>query len=100
MSSLEKAHIFSDVSAKLVLQYESDKSIFEKEDLDRVITDGFLIKEAVFTEKLNEQEAIERVSDILKWRKSYGITRRKDDYFPLEFYQLAFMFPYNKDKVI
>lgn len=42
MSSLEKAHIFSDVSAKLVLQYENDKSIFEKEDLDRVITDGFL----------------------------------------------------------
>ncbi len=46
----------------------------------------------------NEENAFQMLTESMKWRKDFGISQIRDNYFPYEFYACGALFPYCKDK--
>jgi hypothetical protein len=77
---------------------EKGREDYDPADLERIMTEEWDIKRYLILAYKKEDDAILRMSQALKWRKSNNIRHLKDNYFPIEFYTLGAIFPYEKDK--
>lgn len=98
MSAFELAQAFSNVTNKLISEFDANPNLYEQCDIDTITSDGWLIKYCVFLRKMSEEDSVALIMRTLQWRKSKGFADKTDDYFPKELYELGCVFPYNQDK--
>lgn len=98
MSAFELANVFSNVTNKLISEFEAHPDLYEKNDIETITSEGWLIKYCVFLEKMTEDDSVRLITDILKWRKTKGFADKTDADFPKEMFELGAVFPYTQDK--
>ncbi|XP_054158830.1 motile sperm domain-containing protein 2-like [Oppia nitens] len=98
MSAFELAQVFSNVTNRLIQEFDSNPQLYEPVDMDCITSEGWLIKYCIFLEKMSETDAYNLISRTLKWRKLKGFAGKVDTDFPRELYQMGSVFQYNQDK--
>ena len=98
MSAFELANVFSNVTNKLISEFEAHPDLYEKNDIETITSEGWLIKYCVFLEKMSEEDSVKMIIDILKWRKTKSFADKTDADFPKEMFELGSVFPYTQDK--
>jgi hypothetical protein len=98
MSAFELAQVFSNVTNRLITEFETHPDLYEKVDVETITSEGWLIKFCVFLEKMTEDQAYDTIVRILKWRKTKSFADKLDTDFPKELYETGAAFPYNQDK--
>jgi len=96
---MEAAIRYSNVTSRLVKEFQDNPTSYDKLDVDNVLVNGWLLKNAVFECIMTEDEVFENITTTLKWRKSTNLNSFDDEYFPKEFYEMGIVFPCNKDKI-
>ena len=98
MSAFELANVFSNVTNRLISEFEEHPELYEKSDIDTITSEGWLIKYCVFLEKMSEEDSVQMITKILKWRKTKAFADKTDADFPKEMYEIGCAFPYTQDK--
>ena len=98
MSAFELANVFSNVTNRLITEFEAKPELYEKSDIDTITSEGWLIKYCVFLEKMSEEDSYQLIIKILKWRKTKSFANKTDADFPKELFETGGAFPYTQDK--
>ncbi|XP_015784683.1 motile sperm domain-containing protein 2-like [Tetranychus urticae] len=70
---------------------------FYSEDIEKITNEDWYIKRFVIAAYKNETEALDKLVDTMKWRKSIKLRETADNYFPADYYDVGVMFPYEAD---
>ena len=98
MSAFELANVFSNVTNRLITEFEAKPDLYEKVDTETITSEGWLIKYCVFLEKMTEEDSFQLITKILKWRKTKSFAEKTDADFPKELFEIGGAFPYTQDK--
>lgn len=72
--------------------YEENPDDYDEVDIQNVINDDWIIKRFLILAYKNENDALLKMDEALKWRKSTGRRELKDNYFPAEFFETGALF--------
>jgi len=92
MSSIEK------LKKQFLQHYESNVDLYDECDVNSVRTCNWTVERFLLSHRGNEEMAFKNLCDAMKWRKSFGVNNRSDQYFPSDFYKTGGIFQYNCDK--
>ncbi|RWS05941.1 Motile sperm domain-containing protein 2-like protein [Dinothrombium tinctorium] len=85
------------VRKRFLAEYERDKQSYIEKDVERVRKQDFTVRRYIYGAKLNLDEAFEMLKNALRWRKEIGFEGAHPTRFPLEFYKVGCLFPYEND---
>jgi hypothetical protein len=83
---------------KFLEDYKADTDSYDECDVQRVRDSEWTLKRFLLSHKLDEELSLKNLIEAMKWRKSFGVNTRTDDYFPEDFYKIGGIFQYNSDK--
>lgn len=82
------AEAIANLRAKFETELSANGSEYHPIDIERVRTEEWQVKRFIMDNEGNEDKAFSELIRVMKWKKSYGIHDRNDQYFPTEFWQL------------
>ena len=71
--------------------------IYDEADL-KLIEDDWYLKRFLLAKNRNVDEAFKMLTETMQWRNDMYISQVRDYHFPIEFYKIGALFPYEKDK--
>ncbi|RWS24905.1 motile sperm domain-containing protein 2-like protein [Leptotrombidium deliense] len=83
---------------KFLQQYTKEIENIYSEDIEKVLNDDWFLKRYLILAYKDEEKAVNYLITCLKWRKEMSLRTKPDNYFPEDFYKLAGLFLYEKDK--
>ena len=72
--------------------------LYNEDDVQRIRTNDWYVKRFLLARRRNVDEAFKMIRDTMRWRQEFGLPTMKDQDFPLEFYKVGGLFPYERDK--
>ena len=73
---------------RFAINYDFDEDLYHINDVHRVHNEDWQVRRFLINCYNEEEKAYEQLTKALKWKKSFGVHDRSDDYFPKEFYLL------------
>lgn len=78
-------------------EFEKNPDQFDKDDFERFMNSDWTVTRFLMRKKDNPEDAAQMIIGCAKWRHRLGMPRWKDSDFPMEFYNLGGVFPYETD---
>jgi len=95
----KNAKTIEKLRQKFLNEYETNPELYHQIDVERVRTDNWQIERFILDNEDSEEDAYKQLIRSLRWKKSFGIHERNDQYFPKEFYTILGIEKYSWDKV-
>ena len=83
---------------KFLAEYESMPDLYHPIDAERVGTEDYQVRRFLLSSNNDQHKAYQQLTKALKWKKSFGIHDRIDDYFPKEFRLIFGHEKYSRDR--
>ena len=90
--------LIGKVRDRVLEDMEKHKDQYDASDIEKVRTSDWTVSRFVWIAKQNVDLAVSMAMEAMKWRKSYGVNDKQDSDFPIEFYKIGIIFPYEQDK--
>jgi hypothetical protein len=91
--------VIESIREKFLIEYQMNPELYHEIDVNRVRDDNWQIERFILDQKnRDEDKAYEAMVKALRWKKSFGVHERNDQYFPKEFYELHEIEMFGQDK--
>lgn len=98
-ASSSKSHQALLEVRKRFLEYaEANPDKVNDRDKQKLATDDWYLKRYLLARNRNVKDTLEMLRKTMDWRNDFGIHMSEDAMFPLEFYKIGALFPYENDK--
>ncbi|XP_054169302.1 uncharacterized protein LOC128966478 [Oppia nitens] len=89
MSNDSELNEINNIRKKLKNEYELNTEDYYAMDVERALNDNWQIQRfRLAIDDNDESKAYKMLISALKWRKTYGLLDRNDDYYPKELYEI------------
>ena len=78
--------------------YEGNEDMFDPGDIEKIEKDDWYVKRFLIAAYKNQDEAVKRMTESMKWRKQQRLRQLTDCDFPREFFETGSLFRYEEDR--
>lgn len=97
-SNSKSAQALVEVRKRFLEYAEQNPDKVNERDKNKLATDDWYLKRYLLARNRNVKDTLEMLRKTMEWRNEFGIHISEDAMFPLEFYKIGALFPYEKDK--
>ena len=92
--------LVNEVRKLFLADYEANSELYDERDVNRIRNNDAFVWRYIVSNRhctFKVHVAVDVLIEGMRWKKSFGVHDRKDTDFPLQFHQIAMVFPYNCD---
>ena len=95
----KESKLITELREKFLNHYnqQGNNELYDECDYEKVKKSDWTVKRFLWAKHWNIELAFENLCHAMQWRKSFRVNQLTDDYFPIEFYELAAIFQYQTD---
>lgn len=97
-SNSKSAQALIEVRKRFLEYCEQNPDKVNERDKIKLATDDWYLKRYLLARNRRVNETLDMLRKTMEWRNEFGIHISEDAMFPLEFYKIGALFPYEKDK--
>lgn len=96
--SSKSAQALVEVRKRFLEYAEQNPDKVNERDKQKLATDDWYLKRYLLARNRNVKDTLNMLRNTMEWRNEFGIHISEDAMFPLEFYKIGALFPYENDK--
>lgn len=97
-SNSKSAQALIEVRRRFLEYCEQNPDKVNERDRHKLATDDWYLKRYLLARNRRVNETMEMLKKTMEWRNEFGIHISEDAMFPLEFYKIGALFPYENDR--
>lgn len=88
----------ADVRDRVLRYFDLKPNEIHPHDLQKLREDEWTVERFLIDQGGKEEAAANMLIEALKWKKSFGVNDRSDEWYPIEYYKVGILFPFGRDK--
>lgn len=97
-SNSKSAQALIEVRKRFLEYCEQNPDKVNERDKQKLATDDWYLKRYLLARNRRVSDTLDMLRKTMEWRNEFGIHISEDAMFPLEFYKIGALFPYENDK--
>jgi hypothetical protein len=78
--------------------YQGNEELFDPVDIEKIEKDDWFVKRFLIAAYKDQDDAVRRMTEAMKWRKEQRLRQLTDADFPREFFETGSLFQYERDR--
>ena len=96
--SLDNSLVVATREQFMTESYQGNEDAFDPIDIQKIQSGDWVIKRFLIAAYKDQDDAVRRMTEAMKWRKEQRLRHLKDSDFPCEYFETGSLFPYEEDR--